>query len=109
MVAAILIAVIIIERQQRDRRSQRYICFLSATILVEKSTVHVKVLDLSLLGCKIELDDFPGKLEEVTLNIGDVCRKGHVIWRNEVYAGVQFKRKLKKNQMLALLASPRKT
>ncbi|GAA6207834.1 hypothetical protein NBRC116601_11270 [Cognatishimia sp. WU-CL00825] len=108
LVAGIIICVIIVERSQRDRRSQRFICFLNAKLAVEKSTIPVKILDLSLLGCKIEFENLPDTKEEVVINIGEIRRKGQIIWRNDVYAGVHFKRRLKQNQLLMLLSAPAK-
>lgn len=93
-VGGLIFGAVMVRRSPRFRRRElrqqpRKPVSLHAVAILQNGDRHeVRVLDLSLGGMRIMLEDAPPQSSPITLEIGDLAYPATIAWRNDFYAGI---------------------
>ena len=91
----------------QNRRSRRSPVLLAATIEVGGVPVAVKLRNLSEEGALIEGDNLPVEGSATFFERNDLRLKSSVVWVEGRYAGVAFARRLKAEDVLRNIPTPK--
>jgi|GEM_PF-6378775 len=76
-------------------RAKRRILNVPVRVKFAKTDVAMVLVDISRNGVKVQHGELLGGQKKVNLHINGKWLSGHVIWSNDSFAGVQFKRPMK--------------
>ncbi|SFI65796.1 PilZ domain-containing protein [Celeribacter neptunius] len=86
-----------------QRRATRYPCVLPTVVFDGIMPAVGTMLDVSQIGCKIEIGLDLQIRQKIKITCGPVARKARIVWRNNHFAGVRFDKPLSEVELKELL------
>ena len=91
----------------QNRKARRSNVLMSASLELSGTSLPVKLRNLSADGALVEADTLPVEGAAILFRRGDLSVQGHVAWVKTRHAGISFSRKLKPDQVLRHVPTPR--
>ena len=91
----------------QNRRSRRSSVLLTASLETRGGAIQVKLRNLSAEGALVEGEGLPIEGSEVLFRRNELVENGHIVWVTGSHAGVAFRDRLRPEQVLRHVPSPR--
>ena len=91
----------------QNRKTRRSNVLMAARLELSGTSLPVKLRNLSAEGALVEGDKLPVEGASIVFRKGDLSVPGKVAWAKTRHAGISFERKLRPEQVLRHVPTPR--